>query len=132
MHSNHVKTKSILLVGTMLLSPAIFLPGKAVAQARPASRAPDSPPAVTAAPAASTEGRKAIPPVRTVDDQKAADPKEGDPKEAGEAVADEPQPARLTPDRRKADTAADGAIVVTGSRIGGYDPTSDVKVYTQD
>ncbi|RZM35915.1 MAG: hypothetical protein EOP67_09245 [Sphingomonas sp.] len=36
---NSVKTKTILLVSTMLLPPGILLPGQAVAQTRPASQA---------------------------------------------------------------------------------------------
>ncbi len=131
MHSKYVKTKTILLVGTMLLPPAFLFQGHALAQARPASEASTATPAVEDAPATSAEDADAAPPAQAADDRKASERKQGD-QTVDEAAPGESQTARPTSDRRKADTAADGSIVVTGSRIGGYDPTSDVKVYTQD
>ena len=152
MQLNSVKTKTILLVSTMLLPPGILLPGQAVAQTRPASQASAPVPPEKDAPVASADDAEAAPAAEAVDDRKGDDPKAddqqggdqqgsdqqggdqkaADQKAVAEPAQDEPKPVRLTPNRRKAETASDGSIVVTGSRIGGYDPTTDVKVYTQD
>jgi iron complex outermembrane receptor protein len=151
MQLNSVKTKTILLVSTMLLPPGILLPGQAVAQTRPVPQASAPVPPEKDAPVASAEDAETAPAAQAVDDRKGDDPKAADQqggdqqgsdrqggdqkaadqKAVAESAPDEPQPVRLTPNR-KAEAASDGSIVVTGSRIGGYDPTSDVKVYTQD
>ena len=137
MNTKYMKTKTFLLVGTMLLPAGMILPGQALAQA--AAPAQDTAPTPQATPTPAP-GDGAAPagdaqpagesdrgsPAQSTTGQATADP------QAGDTAADQPKPVRPPTDPRGAETDADGSILVTGSRIGGYDPSSDVKVFTQD
>ena len=133
MKSKSMELKTILLVSTMLLPPALALPAQADAQTQPAAQTPTIAPA---APVAAETGLQAAP-------QTAAGDKAEDDKSTDAAAADKAAPAapagktasgkaRPVKRVRQAESSDDGSILVTGSRLGGYDPTSDVKVFTQD
>ncbi|MET0372897.1 MAG: TonB-dependent receptor [Rhizorhabdus sp.] len=135
MKSKSMELKTILLVSTMLLPPALALPGQAGAQTQPAAQTPNPVPAAPAAATADAPSEQQASQQNaegaTAEGEKAEDEKADAAATAATAgkASDNAKPVRR---RRSAETSDDGSILVTGSRLGGYDPTSDVKVFTQD